>query len=129
MPYFCTYVSKEVRVDNYETGCETERVCTMAKRCDVGADTVPELLKAIGERYGLDVDDLFIPGDDDDDITHVGFNRNETADGYEPTERELKGFKRGTVKLWLADYTFAVEYRETRPLRLEEISAAGIKTH
>lgn len=127
--YYATHLSKEVEEYQYEHDCVGQRRCTMSDRIDIGAETLPELLKKLGEAYGLKIDDVFIPGEEEEDITHIGFNGLEMGNGDEPSGYYLKRWKEGVTKLYLADYTFSVEYREVRALRLSEFTTAGIKHH
>jgi hypothetical protein len=128
--YACTYVEKTAEEDSYENGTvDGTFVCTMSQTDNIVAPTLVKLIYRIGNAFGLDTDDVFIPGEDDEPVTHIGFNRLEDVDGNEPTESQMEGFKRGEVKLYLADYTFAIEKRIEDQITRDEFTRAGIKTH
>jgi hypothetical protein len=128
--YACTYVEKTAEEDNYEEGLiQGTHVCTMSESCNIVAPDLGKLIYRIGNYYCLDIDDVFIPGEEDEPVTHIGFNRLEDVDGNEPTESQMEEFKRGEVKLYLADYTFAIEKRIEDQITRDEFTRAGIKTH
>ena len=130
--FACVHVEKNVQHDDYKRGCSGRFTTILCERVNIVAESLPELFKAIGERYGLDIDDLWIPADEigpDDDTTRVGFNRLETDDSSEPDKRELAQWKRGGLKLWLADYEFLIQRRIVAAISLDEIKAAGLKYH
>lgn len=125
--YACTHVLKTISRDHYETGADLKSECTMDDNVVIVADSLPGLIKTIGDRYGLAMDDLFL-SDEGDDISSFGFNRLENADWRTPTPREMEAFRNGTP-LWLADYSFLVEAREVRPIHRREFAHHGIVTH
>lgn len=88
------------------------------------------MLKALGKQLYLDIDDVFVPDDDDNgNITRIGFNRLENEDGDEPSQEQQRRWKRGEMTLYLADYNFLIEKRNVSPIRLEEFQANGIRVH
>lgn len=125
--FACTRISKEIEKDNYESGCHGKRTCVMDERCDIVAETVAELLKKISDRLCLDIDDVFIADDTDSAIGRISYNRLETDDGDKPTRRIEADWRAGKFDLWLADYDMLIEWRDSRPLRIEEF--AGVKFH
>lgn len=127
--YACTSIKKRVEDDSYEHGADPDsQRCVMFENVNMAASSLSVLIKVIGERLGLEIDDVWFPGVGDDD-TRISFNRLENDDGDEPTEGEMEDFRAGKRKLYLADYDFLIEKRETSPVTLEEFQAAGIKTH
>jgi hypothetical protein len=130
--YACTHVSKTACIDRYDKGCETQSHCVLDEPCNISAPTFAELLTKIGQRYGITIDDAFIPDDQEERtaaVDYIGWNRTENADGDEPTERQLAKWKKGEEILYLADWTFHVEVRTIRALAVSEIKASGVKTH
>ena len=128
--YACNWVEKTAEVDNYEKGCDPDtHVCVMSEGADITADSLKGLVEAIGKSYYLDIDDVFIPGDEDEPVTRIGFNRTETVDGDEPTKHELSAWKKGKLTLYLADYHFGIEKRTIESVSQAEFVQAGIKTH
>ncbi len=129
--YACTHVEKCAEKDDYENGCDpSTQVCVMHERCNVQADTLPGLLKVLGKQLYLDIDDVFVPDDDDNgDITRIGFNRLENEDGDEPTADQERRWKQGEITLYLADHYFLIEKRYVSPIRLEEFPSNGIRFH
>jgi hypothetical protein len=130
MVYACTHVEKCAEKDHFESGCDLRsRVCVLHERCNVQADTLPGLLKALGKHFYVDIDDVFVPDDDNGDITRIGYNRLENEDGDEPSQEQQRRWKAGKENLYLADYDFLIEKRTVEPIRMEEFQAAGIKSH
>lgn len=127
--YVCTYVHKTIEVDHYQKGCSGESECVLSDRVDIEADNLSGLIEAIGAHFGLKIVDVFIPADEGEPITHIGFNQLEDVDGNEPGEAQLAKWKKGKLKLYLADYHFGVERRIVAPLSLKEFEAANIITH
>lgn len=129
--YACTFIEKCAEEDHVENGCDPDsQVCVRHERCNIQADTLPGLLKALGKQFYLDIDDVFVPDDDDNgNIARIGFNRLENEDGGEPTADQQRRWKRGEMTLYLADYHFLVEKRTVEPIRLEEFTGNGIKFH
>ena len=129
--YACPFVEKASEEDRFESGCDTDtRVCIMHERCSIQADTLPGLLKSLGKHFGLDIDDVFVPDDDDSgNIARIGFNRLENEEGDEPSTDQKQRWEQGDVTLYLADYDFIIEKRTVEPIHLEEFTGSGIKFH
>ena len=126
--YACTYFSKEAEEDQFEHGCVGGRHGVMAEACNIASATLPGLLKALGDHYGLDLDDVWPPGEDGTE-GRMAYNRLETDDGDVPDTSEMMAWKRGELRLWLADYDFTIEKRQVSPIPRAEFDAAGIKYH
>jgi hypothetical protein len=129
--YACTHVEKCAEEDHYENGCDpSTQVCVMHERCNVQADSLPGLLKALGKQFYLNIDDVFVPDDDENgNIARIGYNRLEDVDGNQPTADQERRWKAGKQKLYLADYAFIIEQRNVSPIRLEEFQANSIRFH
>jgi len=126
--YACIYVEKDVEKDNFEHGCVGERCCVLAESCNIIADTIPHLLAALEERYCLDIDDVWLPGENGEE-SGIGYNRLETDASEEPSSAEKEAWKRGELPLWIADYRFYVERCEVSQIPRQEFIDAGIKYH
>jgi len=126
MIYAATFVEKLASRDDYEHGCDTDSVCTLAESIDITADSLTDLLAVISDRYGLDLGYVFL-GDDGDSVPYFSTDRLENADGDEPTDREMELWKNGEIDLYLCDYTFMVETREVFPVLVNEFDALGIE--
>lgn len=126
--YACSYVEKDVERDSYEHGCTGDRSCMMAESCNIEADSLPGLIKAIGDRFCLDMDDIWLPGEDGVE-NYIGYNRLEDSNGdvIESNSRDFDLFKAGKLDAWLADYTFHIEIREVSGVPTAEF--ADIKHH
>jgi len=129
--YACTQVEKRAEVDSYEDGCDpTTSKCIIWESVNFSSPTLEGLFRRLGEHYYIDIDDLWLADDDDDGtISRVGFNQMETRDGYKASEQELAEWKEGKLTLYLCDYDFLIEKRTVEPIRQEEFSLAGLKTH
>lgn len=105
LEYACVHVIKDVEEDHFDKGCIGKRSTVMAERVDIVADSLPDLLKAIAERFGLTLDYLSIDGN------RVSVNRLENASGYAPSASQETRWKAGQLRMYLADYSFIVERR------------------
>lgn len=126
--YACTWAEKVVRKDDYEHGCDDNGTWVLAEKQNIVADSLTKLIEAIGNQFGLKIDDIFLD-EDDGLVDYIGFNRMEDADGCEPTPGMEFDWKIGNKELWLADYTFGVEKREVSSISAAEFAPAGITTH
>lgn len=129
MVYACTHVSIMSQVDDYEKGCNPNTlICVMAEKANIESDTLAGLVEKIGNEYGLEINDLWIPDDDGNKlIDRIGFSRMEDADGCDVSEQELNDWRAGKLTLYLADYDFRIEKREVSPVPLQEFIEAKIK--
>ncbi len=74
--YTCTRAEKTVEEDNFAEGClpDTHR-CLFSERVDIAdRNSLHELIADIGEAYDLNIDDIFIPGDDETDIRVINLS-------------------------------------------------------
>lgn len=126
--YACTYIEKRATLDDYTTGCEMTSNCVMSEKANIISDTLPGLLAAIGGQLFIEIDDVWIPGEDGI-VDRIGYNRLETQDGRKPCARELAAWRKRKLKLWLCDYDLAIEKRTIEPIELDEFKLAGIKFH
>ncbi len=111
--YACTHVTKEVSTWHPTEGASFQRTFTMDESCNTTASTLASLIRNIGERYFLDLEDLFLPGEDCD----------------VPSKEEEAEWERGELKLYLCDYSFHIEKRIVAPIDRSEFALAHIKTH
>ena len=127
MPYACTYVKKEISLHNSEAGCETERSRTIDRQCNIVGVTLKGLFQEIGDEFGLEINDIFIP--DLSNVVCVGFNRLEDSSGDPVSEREIEELKSVNRRLWLADYSFHISFRTVRKVTKKELVECGIAIH
>ena len=126
--FVCAHISKDVEIDIYAAGCDGKRSCVLDSACYFRNDTLAGLLEDIGNSYGLEIDDVWIPGDEGSGL-YFGYNRIENESGDEPSERETVEWKAGRLSLYLADYSFRIELIETTPVTVERFRAENIKFH
>jgi hypothetical protein len=132
--YACISYSKMVTVDTYNEGCDPDTTTFVnSGQLNINsARTLPDLLTAIGDHFGLSIDDVCLYDDDIDDTEEslrIGYNRMENADGYAPDAGQLAAWKAGEGKLYLADYDFEITHRTERAVTRAEFEASGITTH
>lgn len=126
--YAITHVSKEVEIDSYTEGSIGKRTCTMDEPLNITADTLPALLRAVGDHYGLMIApaECSVCGLSPDYVT---FSRTENAEGDEPSKREMDLWREGECRLWAVDYIFEIERRLVSPaITPEEWASAGVRT-
>ena len=129
MQYAVTFIEKLATEDHYENGCDPDTTRTViADKVDIVADSMAELLERIDVVYGIGIsaedsslDVMEFP------TSSFGFNRMETLHCGVPTQQDEREFKAGNKTLYLCDYIFAVERRETSPVTAEDF--AHVKTH
>ena len=126
--YAATSIIKLVCESSYE-GDELDQTCTMSESINVEASSLTGLVNKLGHRYGLAMDDLFIPGDEGEPVTGFDFDRYETADCDLVGEWQHEEWKAGRLKVWHAIYSFTIEKRIAEPIDFAEFKAAVIKTH
>jgi hypothetical protein len=119
--YACVHAMKMAAVDHFETGCETAGTYVMSDAVNITAETLPKLVKTIGDRYGLEIDYAFLnPG-------RFSFNRLENAEGFPPSDSERKQWEQGKLTLYLADYDFSIEKRTICDVPSAEFDTLGIQ--
>lgn len=129
--FVCTHLVKEGEQDHYQEGAVPgTRFCAMDCPCTISAPTLKELISKVGSYYGLDIDDVFLPIDNDnEEIAFIGYNRLENSEGNEPSPSEQRAWQRGDETLYLADYSLHIEKRIVQPIHKSDFDAAGITTH
>ncbi|TXH15399.1 MAG: hypothetical protein E6R03_07270 [Hyphomicrobiaceae bacterium] len=124
--YKCTGWEKYAEVDDYEKGCDGKGRCVASDQIrPIAAKSMPELIKKVGEYFGLELDDVWVGNLESGSI---GFNRLEDGAGFEPTPTHLEEWKRGDRTLYLCDYTFFIE-KHALPVPLTPEDFEGVKTH
>ena len=114
-------IGKYIQEDHYENGCVGEsREFGFIKT--VQAPTLKELLSKVKNEYCHDIQ--FNP-EDGDNFPFIEVLEN--SEGYEACETELAKWKKGSLKLWLAHYTFFIELIETKDIANEDIFNALFK--
>lgn len=128
--YACTHVTKHTEVDDSERGCDPDTYqCQFSNPCDVTSDTLAGLVGALEERFGLALDDLFLPEEGRGLVTRFGFSRLENDQGDPPEDDEVSRWRAGGLVLYVASYDFEVEHRAVSAIEEEEFMLAGIKFH
>lgn len=122
--FVCTHVEKRVTVDNWQNGCDVDSRCVMLDAIDIAADSMQALILAIGEQFDLALETVWIP---EFPAGRIGYNRLETETGGVPTAAEMEAWKHGKEALYLADYDFLIERRETSDV--DESEFAGVAFH
>lgn len=122
MPYRISYSVKTIERDDYKDGLIGDsREWSLGYRAE--SPDLGTLVREAFEAHGLPLDYVFV-GDSSEPITSVGASRQENDEGEAPTKAEVRQFKAGRRKLWLADYRFEIEYYESRGITLDELKAA-----
>lgn len=117
--YVATWIDKIADVDTKD-GCSGQGRCVLAEQINVDADTLPGLLKKLGERYGYDDPYWFAP----DEGQYISFNRYEDIDANELTPDQHKDYLEKGKPVYLCDYTFGIEYQLCRDVTEGELRDA-----
>lgn len=129
--YAATRISKEVTVDDFETGCELKCRTIIDDDINLTAPSFALLVGRVFREYCIDLKTRICKfpecGENDDEINGFKFDRLENADGDEHSADEEQRWKAGKIKLWQADYYVRVEVREVRDLSPEDFN--GIPCH
>jgi hypothetical protein len=126
--YACTLINKEVAEDNFNDGEIGNGRTIMHDRINIVANSFADLMKAVGERYGLDIKSVSIPPDEDDGdgVRMVMFHRQEDEAGDPPSGHHTAMWKEGNAKQYAATYEFLVEKRTPLEITRVDIEASGI---
>jgi hypothetical protein len=128
--YSCTHTEKLVCGWHPEQGADTDSRCVMAERCNIVASDLSSLIEAIGSHYALDLDDLWIPDQEEDgQINLISHSQVEDEDSNEADANDEARCVAGELDLFLCDYSFSIEKRVVAPVSIEEFKSAGIKYH
>lgn len=135
--YTCTFVEKTVQIDSYENGVDPNSTITaLSEPCYTDASSLPELIKKLGQNYGLNIDDVSLNTVNVDNgiktvekVTFFSYNRLENVDCNEPAESEMALFKKGEIKLFLCEYCFMIEKQAIELIKADEFAGIGIKIH
>jgi hypothetical protein len=117
--YYATFVDKLVDRDYENEGCKGESRCVMAENISIGASTMDELLKQLSDMYGYD-NSYWWKGEG----SYISFNRMEDGDSNVLDVAACKALWAIGLPVYLCDYTFNIEWRETRNITDEEFKEA-----
>ena len=118
------WVNKEVCRDRLNEGCDTNRTCIVDHKCDVSAATLPALLKDLAEQWGYDSNYWGLHGEEGI-IERVEFNQHEDAGGNVLTGPEALKMMEKHEPVYLADYSFNIEFRETEGVSVVCVNDLG----
>jgi hypothetical protein len=77
-------------------------------------DTVEDVIEQIKDYYGEDGMEI----NSCDEPGRVDIHRLETADGIEPSERQLQQWREGDFRLWLCSYTYYITQVTRQPIEI-----------
>lgn len=103
---------KYAEEDVYANGCQPETGSAASGSDGFAAETVDVLIQKLQEFVGS-TSDVDVLRDSCDEPGRVDVQVYETDDASPATPEQIKRWKRGEVRLWLATYTFHVQ-RVTR---------------
>jgi hypothetical protein len=118
--YCATYVDKVVDRDFQDTGCEGKQRTVISERIDISSQTLSGLLKKITDTYGYDGKYWGMA----EDCSWVEFNQAEDNDSNPIDFDRCKHLWSSGQPVYLCDYSFRVEYRETRDVTNDEFRLA-----
>jgi hypothetical protein len=122
--FACTHIGKRITEDNFLTGTDGTEEYTMDTKVNIVSDTLPGLLRAIGNAYALDIEEISIPpcmDDQPDNITEIQFYRDEDEQNDPPSESYREQWKDGKKRIWYACFELTIERRVISPITREEI--------
>ena len=110
--YRAVYLSADTEEDKWGDGCQPgTRCCKMDQKISVESDSLKGLLETLAQEWGFSEEpsDGWIMMRNHDDTVRLIYQQNENADGHPLTDSERERWKKNEIKVWLADYSFAVE--------------------
>lgn len=113
--------SKFTEEDVYSEGCLPETMSNYGGHDRFIGNTVEEVLEKIMSFTNAEKDWMLL--NSCDDVGRVDVQVNENEDGYRATEQEIKQWKQGKLKLWLATYIFYV--KECKDVDLSKFNLVG----
>lgn len=121
-----TYVvrgwSKFAEEDVYSEGCKAENCVNASGNDSFNSENLDDLIKKLMVFVGTDnKEDVLL--NSCDEIGRVDIQQMENDEGYTATEGQLKKWKEGKAKLWLACYTFNIE--EVKDVDLSVLNGLG----
>jgi len=128
--YRATYLMADTEEDIYSEGCQPGTgVCKLSQKVNREADTLNGLIEKLAQEWGFNEnprEGWIMMRDDDRDTVRIIYQHHENADGMTMTDTEREQWKKGEIKMWLADYSFTVEKVPAETLRIEDDEAASI---
>jgi len=128
--YRATYLMVDAEEDKYENGCEPETsVCKVSQRVYTEADTLKGLIENLAHEWGLNdnpSEGWILMRDENTDKVRIIYQQIENADGMAMSDTEKKRWKKGEIKMWLADYSFTVEKVPVETISIDDDEAASI---
>lgn len=120
-------IQKNAEEDNYERGCSGNSRCVMSDKINLTANSFAELVDLCFSQYGIEKQPININQDHEEvGVQYFMVSQSETDNSYIPSEMELESWRKGNLKLWLADYTFFVEVRTVKFLEKEDLVGVEI---
>ena len=107
---------KYIEQDIFETGCELGTGSGYYVDLRFSSETIRGLLRSVAEFFDVEPDAMLIDACDEEGRLDVQLYEND--EGMKATLSELKEWKEGKRRLWLADYSFRVEQVERRTVSL-----------
>lgn len=124
--YAITNITKEVAEDIFEEGESDRRTCLMDEDVNITGKSLAEVIAKLGKIYGLEFAQACID-QQDGLIDRFEVTLLEDADGFEPSPAKLALWRKGKIKLYSANYLFAVEKRVVQPLTREDFKMSGVR--
>lgn len=103
---------KTIERDNWRDGCHGGANCFGGNDIFKG-DTAEDAIQKACNFVGVDYEDIDLNACEE--AGRVDINLTENADGYPATPSEIEAWKAGEIDLWLANYTFYVEFVTRNP--------------
>jgi len=125
-----TYLMADAEEDVYEEGCQPGTgICKLSQKINTEADTLKGLIEKLAQEWGFNEnpsDGWILMRDEGMGTVRIIYQQTENADSMPPSEAEKERWKKGEIKMWLADYSFTVEKVRAESISIDDNEAASI---
>ena len=111
---------KSAEEDNWENGCLPNPEFFTFSDIRFESDSVEGLIEQLMEHFGTDDREAF-ELDACEELGRIDYQATENSDGFLASNAEIRAFKKGTCRLWLATYSITVEAVERKPVSLSSL--------
>ena len=108
MVFLAKGLSTHIEQDVWEQGCLPETAKLYQYNEDFSGNSLEELFDNLALHFKIDKQNISI---NDCEKSIINVSVYEKARGI-ATKNDIEKWKKGDIKLWLCDYTFAIEKRE-----------------
>ena len=128
--FAATAIEKNAEEDNFEKGCSGNSRCILFDKINLTANSFAKLVDLCFSQYGIEKQPINLNQDQEEvGVQYFMVSQLETDESYTPSEMQLESWRKGDLKLYLADYTFSVEVRTVDFLKKEDLVGVEVENY